>query len=715
MSYTISTAYKYASQNTALGEEWLIQLYYDTGTSFLGISGSDVIVSSIQYYGIVQDYGNISQSVDISCSSSSTGTIEIQCINKLKNTSLAEELVYGTRKYVNRKVNIYSSISGMSNISDCVLHFQGRLADVSVSGNSVVLSIEQYKPEYKHTVPYDVTIGSRTWVPAIYGTYTPETSTVASPDFCTSAIVHPLPVADYRNRKINCLNHQSDGLSSGRLHYYDADAGIFVPLDGAPDTTNTYNTSWYAYKTDWDLHRSFKLYPLYVNENNQFSNAVAAIDGDTGTYTAYSPATLTVNGVGTHAASSTQNLIFDMPNIEGGKITRFDMYVRYRTTLSASKNDVTSPYSEISIKDISYPSAPVTVVSDSSSASTYSNTIDTSNTISLLTNYQNNNSLPETISLRCEVKQSGTGNSAGSYSNTTGTFRIYLVYIILTVQLDFANEYIASKKVVADLDKLYSASYGFGNSYSGGTGYADTPNKIHRDLLARYTGFDYADAYMSNWSGINTARSAWICRWWQLEPRSLPEILERLQYEGCFSFVLRPDGGRYIYVKDSYSSGDVVHTFNDNDMANGLSISITPVSDLVTEATYHYRRHPADEKYLDNYKYSNSSARTTWNIATKENTIEENLEFLYTLPSGSTPNSNIYMYYDNINGNPKIVVRCDLINKSKFNIELGDCVKFSNTSINPFGKSWGNLYFMVTEINRTINKISFTAREVYTT
>ena len=48
-------------------------------------------------------------------------------------------------------------------------------------------------------------------------------------------------------------------------------------------------------------------------------------------------------------------------------------------------------------------------------------------------------------------------------------------------------------------------------------------------------------------------------------------------------------------------------------------------------------------------------------------------------------------------------------------LETGDIIQFSNTSgempIEPFGDNWGD-YYMITDLKRSLGKVSITAREV---
>ena len=77
------------------------------------------------------------------------------------------------------------------------------------------------------------------------------------------------------------------------------------------------------------------------------------------------------------------------------------------------------------------------------------------------------------------------------------------------------------------------------------------------------------------------------------------------------------------------------------------------------------------------------------------------------------PNETICLYYDNIKANPRRLVSCDVYDKKIADIELGDIIQFLDANVDAFGKTWGDLYFMVVEEYRSKDKLSIVTREVY--
>jgi hypothetical protein len=132
-----------------------------------------------------------------------------------------------------------------------------------------------------------------------------------------------------------------------------------------------------------------------------------------------------------------------------------------------------------------------------------------------------------------------------------------------------------------------------------------------------------------------------------------------------------------------------------------------------------YEKHPANKSYLSSVTSSNTTTRSNYNIQAKENIKEVNLDMNVGTPntSGQTDgNADFYSYYDNIFGDIKKIISCDIVNSAKgYSLETGDIVQFSNTAgempVEPFGDNWADFY-MITDLNRSLGKVSITAREV---
>ena len=265
--------------------------------------------------------------------------------------------------------------------------------------------------------------------------------------------------------------------------------------------------------------------------------------------------------------------------------------------------------------------------------------------------------------------------------------------------------------------------------------------------MKKFAGINYDNDQMEIWIAaspgsydLDAARDGWKCRLWELEPKLLRDILDQLQFEGCFIFMLVADadgsgnpGGRYIWVQDSYSNGsfpspgnDVIQVFDEKDYKD-FSIGHTDVFEIITKTVYDFDRSPVDDSYRQEDEYGDSEAvrNDDWNLGTlHEQRIS--LDYLVGSKNGTdaifdsasgdnTPNESIAIYRDNLQFEPKMLVQCEMKNKKKSNIERGDIIQFNDPSVLPYGKAWTDLYFMVISERRTKKNLGIVAREVYRT
>ena len=699
---TLPDKWKYAAKSSAVQENWYIRLYYDTESSYLGLSDRDTLISSVQYFGVVLDWGGISEDINLAESRASIQEVDISCANVLKYGKLSDELYGGTRKYINRKVEIYSGLN--DNTDDMILIFKGRLIGLQADHQTVTLTLEGIDPTYNITIPQTISPAGN-YAPVAYGDFVPDTVT----NFNIGKYYYPMPYEKRTSAYLYAVATKSYSTDMS-VYFYDKNIDKFLKLKDALSFTNSVGDVYCALFTS-DMERDVRLRPTKVDSTNEWTDAENSFDANddgtsnTTTYAKY-PST------GSQSES-------------GGSYTEKMLYAgEIQTPQGKFSNLSLAVYAEVDLDSTNESDDKVNVINrtynvtheivERSDADGVGTSTITNYSYDHTSNYTSNSyQLPTLISIR------GGFYSDPASAGMSGKTRVQDVYLDGTIENDFTNEPQASEEFLASLEYVYCGGDGLSKSYSGGSGTATLIHEIHRDLLARFTDFDFSDSSLENWSSLNTARSGWTCHWWQLEPRSLREILDKAQYEGCFIFKFSNsgDGGRYIWVKDSYSSGDVAHTLNEDDYSN-IEIGMTEVDEIITKWRYNFQRHPAQNKYLQSASYTNSTARSDWFVSVvNENVVERNLEFVtgnvvYDSSAHSSPNDCIALYYDNILANPKIRIAAQLINFSRFDIEVGDIIQFNDSNIDPFGKSWSSLYFMVTATERRPGMLSIIAREV---
>ena len=69
----------------------------------------------------------------------------------------------------------------------------------------------------------------------------------------------------------------------------------------------------------------------------------------------------------------------------------------------------------------------------------------------------------------------------------------------------------------------------------------------------------------------------------------------------------------------------------------------------------------------------------------------------------------------NIFGDIKTIVSCDIVNHTKgYSLETGDVITFRDLYMPTklFGRSWTNVYFMITDLTRSKGVVSIKCRQV---
>jgi hypothetical protein len=253
-------------------------------------------------------------------------------------------------------------------------------------------------------------------------------------------------------------------------------------------------------------------------------------------------------------------------------------------------------------------------------------------------------------------------------------------------------------------------------SWTGGTAIdAIYPHRIFRELLKVWTGWDatgidYVEVNGTDWSGstIDSNRN-WLVRWFTgLESKSLQQVIDALQYQGCFIWIFDETSSgreaRIVYVKQS---SDFQATLDGDDLSS-VKMGHTPVSQIVSKRIANYNRQTITGEYADQNTKTNSN-RADWNFATEENIVEDDLDFL----TASADVDSFLSYYDNIDGEPKITIAATIEDPQFWNLQEGDRVKFTNLEINPFGFSLGDYEFMITKIVEKPGSFSIFTRLVF--
>lgn len=746
MSLTLPTNYANASKSGNIQENWIVRLYYDNegANDYIGIALSDTTVESVFYHGVITNEPKIRTSVNVFESKASTSQISLSIINfNYKGSSFSEELLYGTRSYINRSVKIYSQLNGASAEADCLQIFEGRFVDISHDNEKISLSIVEQRPwdfieiPNQRTVLANNQLGIPTYFPVAYGDFNANISYQDNEALCHANLsgqdtnLYPVPVHTYDANSFICLTAaghtgSSNTASSATPHVYEPNIDSFVPLLNSSGNTFMNSTTSYqggnAIKAPLNMYRAFRFKPTEFGSLNAFTagdnNGYGAFDTavgasraglDSATQGQHPPEVPTqpfpdpvATGISTHQESALG--VYNMPSIDG-KIIYCKVLIHGYATIRSEASNVTMLL-DVKANDMQGNSTGLTLTTITSNATAASTTYyqsfgstgaaqTGSASMGTFTSADlfSSNFNPADLSIRASYTWQVGNLTDFKTGSTAGNAYIGDIHFLVRTKLEFDSTNMSAN--IERLNKvkiLYTGADGLSKSYTGGSGTASKGIEAHRDMLFRYAGFDASDGNIYNWSSgldIATARSGWDIAYWCLEPKPLKEILQQLQYEFAFWFKWRADGSAsYWYVKNSYASGDVAQTFTLRDMS-GISIRNTSWKDLVTFYDVEYKRHPAkNSNYIKSLSSQDSTnnVRSAYNIQTKENKKRVKLDMNINKAGdadvgGSTPNAGFSNYYLNLSGKVRKVISFKAVNPAKaYNLETGDIINFSSTS-----------------------------------
>jgi len=688
---SFNSAYTAQASSNNIQVNWLLELSYDDttpGTFYL--SDNDLTITN-RYHGLVEDWGDISETIDLATSQNTVGDITISVVNKWANNSglLSAELYGGSKKFFNQDVTIKSHIPGCT-LAQCPTIFVGRLVDFTHNQQVVKLIIERRSPWDRVKFPSDYTSDTKFSEPHAVGNFAGSNGGTLNP----LKSLRPAPAVRTDSNTIFCAEGDIGSGENGNYYHYERATDEFIQLDSASlPISGDYS------RLAIDLARDEKFRPIAASADNDFTNPLNAVDGSGGTYASQIFDVSDTFGGGGGTATESKYLDFDFPAPDH-TYTALQIYYSYNVTIDA----IVGVGAELKIEDNTLGTlrTVASITTETTSTST--------NTINIFADYDG--TLPTSLQLKATASVSTPDAESVQIQ---GWVRIYDVYVILSTEVDFTDPQNGLTQA-NNIDMFYSDNTGLDMSFTDFSGdfYDVWPHNIYLTWLETFLGWSAseADAIEVNntpWSesSIDTDRD-WDCRWWTLEQMPLVDALKQLQFEGALIWIFENTGieGRFIYVKSSYSSADFEIDYKDID---NLQVGTTPFSEIVTSRKFNYQRHPADEsRYILSENASNAN-RSSYNLETEENVIEQNLDFL----TNEQDVTDLLAYYDNIVGEPKIIVTCDLLKPTDRAMQVGDVVTFANMEYQPYGKDWTTpIYFMCVNTIQNPNKFTATFREV---
>jgi hypothetical protein len=768
-------------------ENWLVQIFKNDATSVLTtatpnlidkddadynlrFSFSQTTYNGYDYYPAILNKPSISYSLDLKGFTTKTGNITLNIANiDLDGTTLLELL---GNEYINGHVNVLSQIDGDDTANNALQIFSGKVSSFGYRNNTIVLNVISNRPFQNVSIPQgrsdaDNPQYNNKIVPLVYGDYTPNTNFVNGQD------VYACPFLKNDGKDFMYIVPEgTDGADTAKLEFYDKGLKRFLELINT-DTTIATEDTISVLKVPKLMRRQFKMLPDEipggVTKQEGSGSGVIAVTfpgGDGTINNAFDGSTdseIDINHATNFADIRGFTLKLKMPQVSG-KITDITLGLDGTLTQAYSSGSPT-PDDGLFVNlatelDSGFgsttPSKHVAIIGTSSN---YSRTTSFDLTASYnavdISGILSDNALPDELFLSFRWDTADGDVDCNSFNVSLEN-----VFVTVTAENDLANEPIASQDFNAGIDKLYLGrditTPGFREHTTATTiGDLDNPVAIHRELLhsiINVTDFT-SDTDIEN-SGFKTVAELrdstltsptsthWKTRLALDEKESLESIMKQLQYEGCFFFEFSPQaqqtaisgvaGLRYFTIEDSVTANV---DLSQNDIS-GYELGITSAQDLETRLLVNYKKHPAENEYLEQDTFTASTHTTIFGDADIQKQ-EVNLDLVYDAVADvvGSRNSSWINFRESLFGDYKTTVNATLVNPEKYGmLQVGDYIDFGEITFEELGSpfneisdtfdsyvsmptrlfkdAWSGKKFIITNLKRQVGKVSVQCREV---
>jgi len=753
-------------------ENWLVQIFKNTNSSilytntpdlrfcFAADSGSTTATyNSLDYIPAILNKPSVSYSLDLKGFTTKTGSVTLNIANvDIDGTKLLEQL---GNTYINGQVNILSVIDDDSTAANALQIFSGRISSFAYRNNVIVISLISNRPFQNVSIPTTKTSNStieqynNKVIPLVYGDYT------ANSGFTNGTDVYACPFLKNDGKNFMYIVPENTS-GTDKLEFYDKGMKRFLELTGT-DTTIATEDSAKVLKVPKLMRRQFKMLPDEIDggvvEQEGSSAGSIAVTGDIANCFDGSTSTeVDINHSGNFADIRGVTMKLVMPQVSG-KITAITLGLDGTITQAYSSG---SPGSGDGLfvnlatslsSNFGSTSGDVEIIGSSSS---YNRTTS----IDLTASYSAVNiasvlvdgALPDDLYLSFRWD-----TADGNVDCNSWNISLENVYMTVTADNDTANEPIASSDFNAGIDKVYLGRDVTSSTFTGHSETQDAlnnPVSIHRQLLKSVLDYDLADDTDNVDSGYKSVADLrdsdsthWKTRLELQDTESIESVLQQLQYEGCFFFEFSPQAQqtaitgvsslRYFTIANGTPTADA--NLSEVDISD-YEIGITEVGDLETSLVVNYKKHPAENEYLQQKTYvsavSGSVHSTIFDNAAHQKQ-ELNLDMLYSAVDGAggDRNSDWINFRSALFGQYKTTMSATIINPEKYGmLQVGDFLDFGDTLFGNLGtpfseisdtfddmvamptrlfsEQWSDKRFIITSLKRQIGKVSVQCREV---
>jgi len=753
-------------------ENWLVQIFKNTNASvlythtpdlrfcFAADSGSTTTTyNSLDYIPAILNKPSISYSLDLKGFTTKTGSVTLNVANvNIDGTKLLEQL---GNTFLHGQVNILSVIDDDSTAANALQIFSGRISSFAYRNNVIIFNLISNRPFQNVSVPTTKTSNStieqynNKVIPLVYGDYT------ANSGFTNGTDVYACPFLKNDGKNFMYIVPENTS-GSDKLEFYDKGMKRFLELTGT-DTTIVTEDSAKVLKVPKLMRRQFKMLPDeidggIVEQEGSGSGSIAVTGSIANCFDGSTSTEVDINHSGNFADIRGFTMKLVMPQVSG-KITAITLGL---------DGTITQAYSSGSpgVDDGLFVNLATSLSSNFGSTSGDVEIIGASNNYSRTTSYDltasysavNIASVLVDGALPDDLYLSFRWDTAdGDVDCNSWNVSLENVYMTVTADNDTANEPIASSDFNAGIDKVYLGRDITSNTFTGHSATQDAlnnPVSIHRQLLKSVLVYDLdddTDNVDSGYKSVADLRDSdsthWKTRLELQDTESIESVLQQLQYEGCFFFAFSDQAQqtaisgvsslRYFTIDNGTPTADA--NLSEVDISN-YEIGITNVQDLETSLVVNYKKHPAENEYLQQKTYvsavSGSVHSTIFDNAAHQKQ-EINLDMLYSAVdgAGSDRNSDWINFRSALFGQYKTTMNATIINPEKYGmLQVGDFLDFGDTLFGNLGtpfseisdtfdslvamptrlfsEEWSDKRFIITNLKRQIGKVSVQCREV---
>jgi hypothetical protein len=779
-----------------------------TNTPDLAFSFSATTYNSINYYPAILNKPSISYSLDLKGFTTKTGNINLNISNiDLDGTTLLELL---GNEYINGHVNVLSQIDGDDTANNALQIFSGKVSSFGYRNNTIVLNLISNRPFQNVSLPQAKTTGDFAGfnIPYVLGDYSVSSGSVLSKQLYN---LYKVPFVRNDNDNLAFLlpnKIANDTSSIVNMEFYDKNVQRFIPLTKAgfastttskllnPSDTNGGTTV----EVNSQIVKDFNVLPNDLTDENfnelsmfsetefesaTFSNGANAFDLESdGTVDDTTFATISgeINpDQGDTNADAGASIFLKFPK-PMHKLTGFNITMRYSVDLGNANSGSFSGSGfklylhsddlsgSINLADETnaefFKGSAGSGINNAHTSNVAINTQTTSIDATEFADIFKNGQIQDRFRLTFRLFADSTGGGGEvEFDNFTATLKIYSIFATYTTALTTVDEPIAKQESNANISELYigqDITTGDFNGHTGVNNDLNNPVSIHRQVIKDFVGINSdsgdTDNLDNGYKGVAELRDStttsptsthWKTRLALYEPTSLEDVMEQLQYEGCFFFQYSPQAQqastisgvstlRYFTIEDSVTANV---DLSQNDISD-YEIGITPAQDLETNLVVNYNLHPAENKYEDQYIYPsdadfNTSKHKTF-FGTREVQKQEiNLDLLYDSVDEvvGSRNSSWINFRESLFGDYKTTVNATLVNPEKYGmLQVGDALDFGEITFSELGSpfdeisdtfdsfvamptrlfkdAWSGKKFIITNLKRQVGKVSVQCREV---